>query len=57
MVKFIKPKTAERKGPDISRILKQFHQIDVETVMKSDMWDMSFVAPGTPVRAGAPVSK
>jgi len=49
MVKFIKPKTAENKGPNISRILKQFHQIDVETVMKSDMWDMSFVTPETPV--------
>ncbi|MGA1866676.1 MAG: cyclic nucleotide-binding/CBS domain-containing protein [Thermoplasmatota archaeon] len=49
MVKFIKPRTAQRSGPDISRILKQFHQIDVETVMKSNMWDMSFVTPGTPV--------
>ncbi|MBN1540184.1 MAG: CBS domain-containing protein [Candidatus Thermoplasmatota archaeon] len=49
MVKFIKPRTAQRSGPDISRILKQFHQIDVETVMKSNMWDMSFVTPKTPV--------
>jgi CBS domain-containing protein len=48
MVKFIKPKKVE-KGPDISKILKQFHQIDVSTVMKSKMWDMSFVTPDTPV--------
>lgn len=49
MVKFIKPRSAIGSGPDISKILKQFHQIDVGTVMKSDMWDMSFVTPGTPV--------
>ncbi len=48
MVRFIKPKK-EVKGPDISKILKQFHQIDVETVMKSKMWDMSFITPETPV--------
>jgi len=48
MVRFIKPKK-EVKGPDISKILKQFHQIDVENVMKSKMWDMSFVTPETPV--------
>lgn len=48
MVKFIKHRS-ETKGTDISKILKQFHQIDVETVMKSKMWDMSFVTPETPV--------
>jgi hypothetical protein len=48
MVKFIKPR-AETTGPDISKILKQFHQIDVDTVMKSKMWDMSFITPETPV--------
>ena len=48
MVKFIKPKSKD-SGPDISKILKQFHQIDVDTVMKSKMWDMSFITPETPV--------
>lgn len=48
MVKYIKPSSA-KKGPDISKILKQFHQIDVGTVMKSKMWDMSFITPDTPV--------
>jgi CBS domain-containing protein len=48
MVKFIKTR-AETTGPDISKILKQFHQIDVDTVMKSKMWDMSFITPETPV--------
>jgi len=37
------------KKPNLSRILKQFHQIDVETVMKDKMWDMSFVTPDTSV--------
>ncbi len=48
MVKFIKPRRID-SGPDISKILKQFHQIDVATVMKAKMWDMSFVTPDTPV--------
>ncbi|MFO8050649.1 MAG: CBS domain-containing protein [Thermoplasmatota archaeon] len=48
MVKYVKPRS-KKDGPDISKILKQFHQIDVRCVMKSKMWDMSFVTPETPV--------
>lgn len=48
MVKYVKPRPKDG-GPDISQIIKQFHQIDVGTVMKSKMWDMSFVTPDTPV--------
>ncbi|MEA3558328.1 MAG: CBS domain-containing protein [Candidatus Thermoplasmatota archaeon] len=48
MVKYVKPRS-KGGGPDISRIIKQFHHIDVGTVMKSKMWDMSFVTPDTPV--------
>jgi len=35
MVKYIKPKKPD--GMDISGLLKQFHQIDVGTIMKSKM--------------------
>ena len=48
MVKYVKPRI-KGGGPDISMIIKQFHHIDVKTVMKSKMWDMSFVTPETPV--------
>lgn len=47
MVKYVKPKKPE--GTDISALLKQFHQIDVGTIMKSKMWDMCFVKPDTPI--------
>ena len=47
MVKYIKPPA--KKGVDISKILKQFHQIDVQTVMKDKMWDMCYVTPDTPI--------
>lgn len=47
MVKYIKPPS--KKGTDISKILKQFHQIDVQTVMKDKMWDMCYVTPDTPI--------
>lgn len=30
---------------DLSRILKQFHQIEVSSVMKADIWDMCYVTP------------
>jgi CBS domain-containing protein len=46
-MKYIKPKKAE--GIDIPRILKQFHQINVETVMKDKMWDMCLVPPDTTI--------
>ena len=48
IVKYIKARS-EGSGPDISKILKQFHQIDVETVMKSKMWDMCYVTPETSI--------
>lgn len=47
MVKYIKPRNKE--GIDIPKILKQFHQIDVQTVMKDDLWDMCLVPPGTSI--------
>ncbi len=47
MVKYVKPRKTE--GTDISKILKQFHQIDVGTIMKSKMWDMCYITPDTPV--------
>ncbi|MGA1848019.1 MAG: cyclic nucleotide-binding/CBS domain-containing protein [Thermoplasmatota archaeon] len=47
MVKYVKPRDSE--GTDISKILKQFHQIDVGTIMKSKMWDMCYVTPETPI--------
>ncbi|OYT44807.1 MAG: CBS domain-containing protein [Thermoplasmata archaeon] len=47
MIKYIKPK--KEGGLDISAVLKQFHNIDVRTIMKSKMWDMCFVTPDTPV--------
>ncbi|MDG6225350.1 MAG: CBS domain-containing protein [Candidatus Thermoplasmatota archaeon] len=37
------------KTPNLSRMLKQFHQIDVETVMKDKMWDMCMVTPDTSI--------
>jgi len=43
------PEGAVKAKPNISRILKQFHQIDVGTVMKAKMWDMCFVEPCTPI--------
>ena len=46
-MKSIKPKKA--KGIDIPRILKQFHQINVESVMKDKMWDMCLVPPDTTI--------
>jgi CBS domain-containing protein len=47
MVKYVKPKKPE--GTDISGMLKQFHQIDVGTIMHSKMWDMCYVTPETPI--------
>jgi CBS domain-containing protein len=47
MVKYVKPRPSE--GVDISKILKQFHQIDVATIMKSKMWDMCYVTPDTSI--------
>jgi CBS domain-containing protein len=47
MVKYVKPRPSE--GTDISKLLKQFHQIDVATSMKSKMWDMCFVKPDTSI--------
>ncbi len=47
MVKYVKPKKPD--GMDISGLLKQFHQIDVGTIMKSKMWDMCYVTPETPI--------
>lgn len=47
MVKYVKPRPSE--GTDISKLLKQFHQIDVATIMKSKMWDMCFVTPETSI--------
>ena len=37
------------KKTNISKILKQFHQIDVGTVMESKMWDMCMVPPNTSI--------
>jgi len=42
-------KFVQGKKSNLSRILKQFHQIDVRTVMKDKMWDMSIVTPSTPI--------
>lgn len=47
MVKYVKPRKAE--GTDISKVLRQFHQIDVGTIMKSKMWDMCYVTPETSI--------
>jgi CBS domain-containing protein len=47
MVKYVKPRPSE--GTDISKILRQFHQIDVGTIMKSKMWDMCYVTPETSI--------
>lgn len=30
---------------DLGKILKQFHQIEVSAIMKSDVWDMCYVTP------------
>jgi len=37
------------KGAELSTLLKDFHQIDVGSVMKSNVWDMSYVTPETPI--------
>ena len=39
----------ETKNEDLSEMLRQFHQIDVKSVMKSNVWDMCFVTPESPI--------
>ncbi len=30
---------------DLSKILRQFHQMEVSSIMKADLWDMCYVTP------------